>query len=127
MSPLRETFKIQVNTNGSVDIIPDGGDISAIKMAGRIATLLVDTQNPKWRFAPRKVGISAPPQTVTFNNVMRNGKGKRVPFTDKMLAYLIALNGRLVAKKIQIPSAGWINKSTLPPLRVYPGLQTMLS
>ncbi len=115
MSPLRETFKIQVNGDGSVDILPGGGDITSIKKAGRIATLLVDMQNPKWNFAPRKVGIPAPPQTVTFNNVVRDGKGERVPLTNNMIAYLVALNGPVVANKIQIPSAGWINNPTIPP------------
>lgn len=115
MLPPRETFKIQINSDGSVNIRSVGGDIAQAKKLGRIATLLVDMQNPKWDFAPRNVGIPAPPQTVTFNNVMRDGKGERVPLTNDMIAYLIRLNGPKVAEKIQIPQAGWINNPTIPP------------
>lgn len=90
--------------------------ITEIKRRGRIATLLVDWQNPKWGFAPRQVGpAKAYPQTVTFNTVCDVRKGSRIPLNKPALDYLGRLNGEKIKKIIQIPNAGWINAPTIPP------------
>ncbi|MCE9645707.1 MAG: hypothetical protein K8S20_06880 [Chloroflexi bacterium] len=90
--------------------------ITEIKRKGRIATLLVDWQNPKWNFAPRQVGkLSAYPHTVTFNTIGDRRKGARIPLTEPVLDYLGRLNGDTIKEKILIPAAGWINVPTDPP------------
>jgi len=90
--------------------------ITKIKRMGRIATLLVDWQNPKWKFAPRKVGpLNAYPHTVTFNAIRYNKKGPRIPLTEPVLNYLGELNGERVKGGILVPNAGWVNKPTIPP------------
>jgi hypothetical protein len=90
--------------------------ITEIKRMGKIATLLVDWQNPKWEFAPREVGPrSGYPHTVTFNVVCDRRKGPRIPLTESVLDYLGRLNGERGKELILIPSSGWINKPTIPP------------
>ena len=91
--------------------------ITDIKRAGRIATLLVDWQNPKWNFFPRQFsleGTSAFPQTVTFNSVREQGKGSTIPLIDQMIRYLGSLNGQKTKELILTVKAGWINIPTLP-------------
>jgi hypothetical protein len=98
----------------SPPVVP--GIISEIKRKGRIATLLVDWQNPKWGFAPRQVGPSrAYPHTVTFNSVCDERKGPRIPLTDPILDYLGRLNTTKTKERILVPNAGWINRPTIPP------------
>jgi hypothetical protein len=90
--------------------------ITGIKRAGKIATLLVDWQNPKWGFAPRQVGrLNAYPHTVTFNTICDVRKGARIPLTNTVLDYLGRLNGIKIKEAILIPNAGWINQATIPP------------
>ncbi len=90
--------------------------VTEIKRSGRIATLLVDWQNPKWGFAPRDVGpLNAYPQTVTFSHACDYRKGTRIPLPDPILNYLEVLNGARVKDQILIPSTGWINNPTVPP------------
>jgi hypothetical protein len=90
--------------------------VTEIKRRGRIATLLVDWQNPKWGFAPREVGpLSAYPHTVTFSHVRDYRKGTRIPLMQPVLDYLGRLNGDKVREQILIPAAGWINNPTVPP------------
>ena len=92
--------------------------ITEIKRAGRIATLLVDWQNPKWNFTPRQLQLDkdfAHPQTVTFNSVPHTMKGARIPLTDEMTDYLRKLNGDKTQEIILEPQAGWINDPTTPP------------
>ena len=90
--------------------------ITEIKRRGKIATLLVDWQNPKWGFAPREVGpLSAYPHTVTFNAICDIKKGPRIPLTDPILNYLGGLNGERIKEGILVPNAGWINRPTIPP------------
>ncbi len=90
--------------------------ITEIKRMGKIATLLVDWQNPKWGFAPREVGpANAYPHTVTFHVICDTRKGPRVPLTETTLDYLGKLNGEKVKENILTPNAGWINKPTEPP------------
>jgi hypothetical protein len=92
------------------------GIITEIKRKGRIATLLVDWQNPKWGFASRQVGtLSAYPHTVTFSNICDKRKGPRIPLTDPILDYLGRLNGEKTKAGILIPASGWINVPTIPP------------
>jgi hypothetical protein len=92
------------------------GMITEIKRKGRIATLLVDWQNPKWGFAPRRVGkLTAYPHTVTFSTIGERKKGARIPLTSPILDYLGRLNGAKIKEKILIPTAGWINVPTDPP------------
>ncbi len=102
------------------DIPPPQPDVPSpvteIKRMGRIATLLVDWQNPKWEFAPRNVGpLNAYPQTVTFSHVCDHRKGPRIPLTDAILEYVGRLNGERIREQILIPDAGWINNPTIPP------------
>ena len=90
--------------------------ITEIKRAGRIATLLVDWQNPKWDFAPRQFlleGSMAYPQTVTFNTVCKKGKGATIPLTEQIIEYLGSLNGQKTKEIILTISAGWINIPTI--------------
>jgi len=92
--------------------------ITEIKRGGRIATLLVDWQNPKWDFTPRQIQLDkdfAHPQTVTFNSVPHSMKGARIPLTDEMTDYLRRLNGDQTKEVILEPQAGWINDPTTPP------------
>ncbi|MBI5954284.1 MAG: hypothetical protein HY865_21720 [Chloroflexi bacterium] len=90
--------------------------VTEVKRRGRIATLLVDWQNPKWGFAPREVGpLNAYPHTVTFNVVCDHRKGPRVPLTDPILDYLGRLNGEKVKAAILVPNSGWVNNPTIPP------------
>jgi hypothetical protein len=90
--------------------------VTEIKRMCRIATLLVDWQNPKWNFAPREVGpANAYPQTVTFNAICAPQKGPRIPLTEPILEYLLELNGEKTQGIILTPNAGWINKPTIPP------------
>lgn len=90
--------------------------ITEIKRQGRIATLLVDWQNPKWDFAPRNVGpLASYPQTVTFSHVCDHRKGTRIPLPSPVLDYLGRLNGAVIKEQILIPAAGWINVPTVPP------------
>jgi len=90
--------------------------ITELKRRGRIATLLVDWQNPKWGFEPRQVGpLSAYPHTVTFNAIGDRRKGARIPLTTPILDYLGRLNGTRIKEKILQPAAGWINIPTVPP------------
>lgn len=92
--------------------------ITEIKRAGRIATLLVDWQNPKWEYTPRPLLLEkyfAHPQTVTFNSVCHKMKGSRIPLTDKITDYLERLNGEKTKDAILVPQAGWINIPTIPP------------
>jgi hypothetical protein len=92
------------------------GIITEVKRQGKIATLLVDWQNPKWNFAPRQAEESrAYPHTVTFNSVCDRMKGPRIPLTDAMLEYLGSLNGERTKERILKPPAGWINNPTDPP------------
>lgn len=91
--------------------------ITEIKRAGRIATLLVDWQNPKWDFAPRQFlleGSMAYPQTVTFNSICEKGKGATIPLTDQIIDYLGSLNGHKTKEIILSIGAGWINRPTIP-------------
>jgi len=89
--------------------------ITEIKRKGKIATLLVDWQNPKWGFAPRQVGpLNAYPHTVAFNTICDRRKGPRIPLTNPILEYLGRLNGINVKKRILVPNAGWINQPTTP-------------
>ncbi|CAG1003758.1 hypothetical protein ANAEL_03178 [Anaerolineales bacterium] len=90
--------------------------ITQIKRIGKIATLLVDWQSPKWGFAPREVGpLNSYPHTVTFHVICDSRKGPRIPLTEPILNYLSKLNGEKVKENILIPNAGWINKPTIPP------------
>ncbi len=90
--------------------------ITEIKRLGRLATLLVDWQNPKWGFAPREVGaLNAYPHTVTFHVICDSRKGPRVPLTEPILNYLGRLNGVKIKEAILVPNAGWVNKPTIPP------------
>ena len=90
--------------------------VTEIKRQGRIATLLVDWQNPKWGYNTRNVGqLNAYPQTVTFSHVCDYRKGTRIPLTEPVLEYLRKLNGDRIKEQILIPSAGWINNPTVPP------------
>jgi len=90
--------------------------ITEIKRKGRIATLLVQWQNPKWGYAPVQIGpLNAYPQTVTFSSICDERKGARIPLTDPILDYLRRLNGMRVTEQILIPQAGWINRPTSPP------------
>lgn len=92
------------------------GLITEIKRLGRIATLLVDWQNPKWGFAPREVGpANAYPHTVTFHVICDTRKGPRIPLTEPVMKYLLELNGEKTRDIILTPNAGWINKPTIPP------------
>jgi hypothetical protein len=92
------------------------GIITEIKRKGRIATMLVDWQNPKWKFAPRQVGtLNAYPHTVTFSTICDKRKGARIPLTDPILDYLGRLNGEKTKAGILIPASGWINIPTIPP------------
>ena len=91
--------------------------ITEIKRAGRIATLLVDWQNPKWDSAPRQFsleGTMAYPQTVTFNSIPARGKGATIPLTDQITDYLVDLNGEKTKELILTTGVGWINVPTLP-------------
>ena len=91
--------------------------ITEIKRTGRIATLLVDWQNPKWDFAPRQFsleGFMAYPQTVTFNSICARGKGTTIPLTDQIIEYLDNLNGQKIKEIILTIGAGWINRPTTP-------------
>jgi len=91
--------------------------ITEIKRAGRIATLLVDWQNPKWDFTPRQFsleGTMAYPQTVTFNSIPARGKGATIPLTEQITDYLIDLNGEKTKELILTIGVGWINIPTLP-------------
>ena len=91
--------------------------ITEIKRAGRIATLLVDWQNPKWDYSPRQFsleGTMAYPQTVTFSSVCEKGKGANIPLTDQMTEYLESLNGEKTKELILTIGAGWINRPTKP-------------
>jgi hypothetical protein len=90
--------------------------VTEIKRMGRIATLLVDWQNPKWKFAPREVGpLNAYPHTVTFHAIRSSKKGPRIPLTESILGYLGRLNGERTKAGILVPNAGWVNKPTDPP------------
>jgi len=90
--------------------------VTEIKRMGRIATLLVDWQNPKWKFAPREVGpLNAYPHTVTFNAVRDSRKGPRIPLTEPVMEYLGSLNGEKTRDGILVPNAGWVNNPTIPP------------
>jgi hypothetical protein len=90
--------------------------ITEIKRRGKIATLLVDWQNPKWGFAPREVGpLNAYPHTVTFHVICDSRKGPRIPLTDPILEYLGRLNSEKTKAGILVPNAGWINNPTIPP------------
>lgn len=92
------------------------GIITEIKHKGKIATLLVDWQNPKWKFAPREVGpLNAYPHTVTFNHNCDSRKGARIPLTNPILDYLGRLNGEKTKAGILVPNAGWVNRPTIPP------------
>ncbi len=92
------------------------GILTEIKRRGRIATLLVDWQNPKWGFAPRQVGtLNAYPHTVTFSTICDKRKGSRIPLPDPILDYLGRLNGEKTKAGILIPASGWINVATIPP------------
>lgn len=91
--------------------------ITDIKRAGRIATLLVDWQNPKWNYKPRQFSLEdtmAYPQTVTFNSIPARMKGSTIPLTDQMIAYLVSLNGEKTKDLILTTGVGWINVPTLP-------------
>jgi len=88
--------------------------ISEIKRKGRIATLLVDWQNPKWGFAPRNVEPMAYPQTVTFNSICASGKGSTIPLTSQMTDYLGSLNEQKTKEVILTTGVGWINIPTPP-------------
>jgi hypothetical protein len=91
--------------------------ITEIKRKGRIATLLVDWQNPKWEFTPRQILLErsfAHPQTVTFNSVCAKGKGSNIPLTNQMTDYLGSLNGQKTKELILTIGAGWINRPTKP-------------
>lgn len=90
--------------------------VTEIKRLGRIATLLVDWQNPKWGFSPREVGpLNAYPHTATFHVICDSRKGPRIPLTEPVLGYLTRLNGERTKEGILVPNAGWINKPTDPP------------
>jgi hypothetical protein len=86
--------------------------ISEIKRKGRIATLLVDWQNPKWGFARRNTERMAFPQTVTFNSICASGKGSTIPLTDRMADYLLSLNGKKTKELILTVGSGWVNRPT---------------
>lgn len=90
--------------------------VTEIKRMGKIATLLVDWQNPKWGFAPRAVGpLNAYPHTVTFHAIRDSRKGPRIPLTEPILNYLDRLNGEKTKEGILVPNAGWVNRPTVPP------------
>jgi hypothetical protein len=86
--------------------------ITEIKREGRIATLLVDWQNPKFGFAPRNVLRMAYPQTVTFNTICADGKGSTIPLTSQMEEYLCILNGQKTKELILTTGSGWVNIAT---------------
>ena len=91
--------------------------ITTIKRKGRIATLLVDWQNPKWEYAPRQVVLDRyflHPQTVTFNTICAKGKGISIPLTDEMKDYVGFLNGEKIQEIILRVGSGWINIPTAP-------------
>lgn len=93
-------------------------EITEFKRAGKIATLLVDWQNPKWEYSPRHANSNKyfnHPQTVTFNSIPHSMKGPRIRLTDEMTDYLEELNGEKVKDIILEPQAGWINHPTVPP------------
>ncbi|MBN1303567.1 MAG: hypothetical protein JXA13_03960 [Anaerolineales bacterium] len=91
--------------------------ITEIKRRGRIATLLVDYQNPRWGFKPRLHSLgrhNAHPQTVPFSIACSSIKGPGIPLKEKMLEYLVMLNGEKVKDIILKPGSGWVNIPTLP-------------
>jgi len=109
-------IKWQIVPNPNVPPLPDADRIiTEVKRRGKIATLLVDWQNPKWKFAPREVGpLNAYPHTVTFHAICDTRKGPRIPLTDPILEYLGRLNGEKTKEGILVPNAGWINNPTIP-------------
>lgn len=96
--------------------------ITEIKRKGRIATLLVVWQNPKWGFTPPQPGtLNAWPHVFQFSNVCgMDQKGDRIPLTKKMENYVERLNihDKNPRRIIDIPEAGWINKRIRPPERM---------
>ena len=93
--------------------------ITEIKQKGRIATLLVVWQNPKWGFTPPQPGtLNAWPQTFQFSNVGGDDrKGARIPLTKEMEKYVERLNAhdKNPRRIIDFPDAGWINIHITPP------------
>lgn len=106
--------------DSTVIVPPYSDQIKKVKNAGKIATLLVDYQNPKWKKLPRSLlpdwtGLACPPQTVVFNTAPRVGKGARIPYPIAMHNYVFQLNSEKIADAIERPETGWINKVTNPP------------
>ena len=93
--------------------------ITEIKRQGRIATLLVVWQNPKWNFDPPQPGnLNAWPHAFQFSNVGGDDrKGARIPLTNAMEKYVGRLNShdKNPRRIIEIPQAGWINIHITPP------------
>lgn len=110
---------IQVSVSLKPSVQPQVSAVTWAMRRGRIARLLTDPLNPKWDYQPRSVrpnweGLSSPPQTVTFNEIISRGKGSKVPLTPWMDTYFENLNGEDAWKRIKIPAAGWINTSNNP-------------
>jgi hypothetical protein len=112
---------VSVTISPSGTTSPDPLPMTALRMikrAGRIARLRIDCNNPKWKYMPRSVLNPAlkpnPPQTVTFNEDMRDGKGSKIPLTSYMDAKLLEWNGADTHRRIHNPPAGWINTATDP-------------
>ena len=91
--------------------------ITEIKQSGKIATLLVDWQNPKWDYKPRQFSLEkqmAYPQTVTFNSIPDKRKGPAIPLKDRMADYVGDLNGEKIKELILRVGSGWVNIPTPP-------------
>ncbi len=93
-------------------------EITEIKRKGRIATLLVDWQNPKWSYEPRHAELGrklkAYPATVTFSPVLTEQKGDTIPLTKEMEDYVTRINGERTKDVILTPGSGWVNVPTAP-------------
>jgi hypothetical protein len=93
--------------------------ITEIKQKGRIATLLVVWQSPKWDFTPPQPGtLNAWPHAFQFSNVGGvDRKGARIPLTKEMEKYVERLNAhdKNPRRIIDVPEAGWINIHITPP------------
>ena len=93
--------------------------ITEIKRNGKIATLLVVWQNPKWEFTPPQPGnLNAWPHVFQFSNVGGvDRKGARIPLTKAMEDYVERLNAhdKNPRRIIDNPAAGWVNLHITPP------------
>src|SRR3972149_48069 len=76
----------------------------------RYARLMHDFQLEEFEYQRRKSNLTITPETVTFNNLPREGKGVALRLSKDWYEFVRGINSELGFKIATGPSTGWVNE-----------------